>query len=141
MTFLAYVLFSHFTPSDVLKAICIWSFHKICIHICSWMHEQSTTLERNGSLGYHHVVWKREDKTYRLKRSILQHLLIFSVWLQGVLSWFKSFIRPAKSAPICLFFAFNRVWLLEPGRLKDYYPIKSFELTVFFKKTRDSLLM
>ena len=29
---------------------------------------------------------KWEDKTYKLKRIILRHLLIFSAWPQGVLS-------------------------------------------------------
>ena len=35
--FLAYILFFHFTPRDVLGAICILSFHNIYRHVCSFL--------------------------------------------------------------------------------------------------------
>ena len=80
---MAYVLFSHFTPRDVLKAICVLSFHKTYIHMLVDTRAKDNFWKERFS-GVTSSGLKTEDKTYKLKGSILQHLLIFSVWLQGL---------------------------------------------------------
>ena len=61
---------SRFRPLDVLQGIYLSSFHKVCIHILVDVRT-GTTFERNGSLGYHHIIYglKRENKKFKLKRS------------------------------------------------------------------------
>ena len=50
-------LFSQFRPRHILQAIaCCLFINYACI--CTWMHVNKTTFERNSSLGSHHVVWK-----------------------------------------------------------------------------------
>ena len=51
-------------PQSVLKEICLFRNYA---NTCTWMHVHRTTFERNSSLGYHHLVWKWENKTHAEK--------------------------------------------------------------------------
>ena len=69
--FSLYVLFSQFRPRDVLQGIASCLFINYA-YICTWMHVHMTTFERNSSLGAPSCGLKWENKTCKLKRSILK---------------------------------------------------------------------
>ena len=77
-------------------------------YICSWMHEQRTTFERNCSLGYHQVVWNGKT-IYTREKGLFSSTCLFSPF--GSKEFCQDLNRSfdSKSAPFCLFFAFYSV--------------------------------
>ena len=86
-----YVLFSHFRPRDDPKGIFLLFFHKLCIH----MHVHKTTFERETVPRVASRGLKLDNKTYKLKRFIIQHIVTMSKYGRSALN-----IRRAYSTDI-----------------------------------------
>ena len=89
------------------------------------MQEQTTTLQRNCSLGCHHVIWNGKTKHTSWKGSFSGTCLFSPLGLKEFyLDLNRSF--DSKSAPIRLFVRYARfsVRVLEPGNLNENYLMK-----------------
>ena len=101
------------------------------------MHEQIKGQHLKRTVLWGTITWSEMGRQNIQGKKV--YSLALAYFLRLALMIFVMILTVHSTLDLPLFVCFSRftVWLLEPGHLRDYYPIKSF----FFFKTRDSLLM